>query len=115
MTIEYKNFEIDIRRDGRRLRAQLRSDCSPHGLSDLEIKKDLTSQELEQLATGGQLDLVGKKLYRYIFHAESLQDQDDVLPGDTLHLRLAVDRAVLNREKDQRIRIIFRAAPNALP
>jgi hypothetical protein len=134
MSIQYKNFEIGISRlSDDLLRAQLSAGRSAAALDHIE----LNNAELSLLSQGElpaedhklievrassekeqhklRQERLGKRLYKAIFCAPSKQWKDeDILPGDTLHLRLAEARKA-TEESRTGLRLVFRISEEALP
>jgi hypothetical protein len=117
--LEYKNFDIEIQKGPKLLSARLRDNDYTRALGGVsfdvsEIQKLMKLTQSAQLADTAHYRL-GKNIYKSIFHASSQSWADeDVLPGDTLHLRLAVAQAV-SQNKDQRLRLIFRTNADSMP
>jgi hypothetical protein len=122
----YSNFDIEIQKDNQHLITRLRSTDDLSALRNVSFDiKGITDElsKMKQVAEAGQnvpaVDTthyrLGKRIYSSIFHASSQPWADeDVLRGDTLHLRLAVAQAI-SKHKEQRLRLIFRTNADSMP
>jgi len=116
--LAYNNFDIAIHKDKQSLIATLRGngDVDVRALERISFDIKEIRDEMKKITQADSTHFrLGKRIYASIFHASGQTWTDeDVLPGDTLHLRLAVAQAI-SRQKKERLRLIFRTSSDSMP